>query len=158
MNCCFWMMNNNKNKIIDINKTQYYGKVDTVFTLRNDFFMCPPFHSYKILDDYDKHNIVIKETKYFFGEETHDGAGYEQYHNRKPYRRITEYSYNRILKQQSISRGSQTTSSRSNHSRYGHNVWCMVNQMANHRFRSHDTHVQLYTLLGRRRRYPHGYS
>ena len=81
MNCCFWMMNNNKNKIIDITNTRYYGKVDTVFTLRNDFFMCPPFHSYKILDDYDKHNIVIKETKYFFGEETHDGAGYEQYHN-----------------------------------------------------------------------------
>ena len=83
MNCCFWMMNNNNNnnKKIDISNTRYYGKVDTIFTLRNDFFMCPPFHSYNIIDNYDKKNIVINEIKYFFGDETHDGAGYQQYHD-----------------------------------------------------------------------------
>ena len=148
MNCCLHMINNNNNnskKLIDITKTQYYGKVNTdfvprvanakssvsfplrsgkavpswaptflrepiptspsfttgnipfvsesrfcsafgltkpsTFTLRNDFFMCPPFHSYKILDEYDKNNIVIKERIYFYGDETHDGVGYEQYHD-----------------------------------------------------------------------------
>ena len=80
MDYCLCMINNNSKKIIDITKTQYYGKINTIFTLRNDFFLYPPFHSYKILDDYDKNNIVIKETKYFYGDETHDGAGYEQYH------------------------------------------------------------------------------
>ena len=44
-------MNNNK-KIIDITTIQYYEKIDTIFTLRNDYFMCPPFNSYKILNDY----------------------------------------------------------------------------------------------------------
>ena len=82
MNWCLCMINNNNSKkIIDIMKTQYYGKVNATFTLRNDFFMCPPFHSYTILDDYDKNNIVINETKYFYGDETHDGVGYEQYHD-----------------------------------------------------------------------------
>ena len=110
MDCCLWTINNNSKKIIDTMKTQYYGKVNTfdtgfssfakknldvesrfcsafgltkpsTFTLRNDFFMCPPFHSYKILDEYDKNNIVIKERKYFYGDETHDGVGYEQYHD-----------------------------------------------------------------------------
>ena len=73
------MMNNN-NKI-DITETLYYGKVDTVFTLINDFFMCPPFHSYKILDDYDKNHIVIKETKYFYDDKNNEGAGHKQYHD-----------------------------------------------------------------------------
>ena len=73
-------MNNNK-KIIDITTIQYYEKIDTIFTLRNDYFMCPPFNSYKILNDYDKNNIVIKDTKIFYNEKNNEGAGYKQYHD-----------------------------------------------------------------------------
>lgn len=80
MDCCFHTMNNN-NKIIDINKIEYNGNVDTTFTLRNDFFLYPPFHSYKILDDYDKNNIIIKERQYSYGDKNHEGAGYKQYHD-----------------------------------------------------------------------------
>jgi hypothetical protein len=71
----------NINKIIDITKTQYYGKVSKTFTLRNDFFLYPPFHLYKILDDYDRNNIIIKERNNFDGDKICEGAGYEQYHD-----------------------------------------------------------------------------
>ena len=75
------MTDDNSKKIIDISKTQYYDKVDTTFTLKNNFFMCPPFYAYKILDDYDKNNIVIKETKYFYDDKNNEGAGHKLYHD-----------------------------------------------------------------------------
>ena len=68
-------------KIIDIRKTKYYGNNKKTFILRNDFFMCPPFYSYKILDDYNKTHIEIKEIKYIYGDEMMDDVGYEQYHH-----------------------------------------------------------------------------
>jgi hypothetical protein len=96
----------NSKKIIDITDTLYYDKVDSIFTLRNDYFMCPPFYSYKILDDYgcgirsvvednhayseglrrspeeyDKNHIVIKTTKHFYDEKNYEGAGHKQYHD-----------------------------------------------------------------------------
>lgn len=80
-----WLLSfiyNTNKQTININKLQYYGKIDTVFTLRNDFFMCPPFHEYKILDNYDKQNIVIKDEHIHVPEhDNRDGAGKEQYHH-----------------------------------------------------------------------------
>lgn len=72
----------NSKKIIDITDTLYYDKIDSIFTLRNDYFMCPPFYSYKILDDYDKNHIVINTTKYFYDNaKGNEGAGHKQYHD-----------------------------------------------------------------------------
>lgn len=72
----------NDKKIIDVTKMLYYDKVDTIFTLRNDYFMCPPFHSYKIVDDYDKNNIVMTVTKHYYDDANkNEGAGYKQYHD-----------------------------------------------------------------------------
>ena len=69
-------------KIIDITDTLYYDKVDSIFTLRNDFFLFPPFYSYKILDDYDKNHIVINTTKHFYDNaKGNEGAGHKQYHD-----------------------------------------------------------------------------
>ena len=70
-----------KEKTITLSQKIYRGQINTIFVFRNDFFLCPPFNGNKILDDYDKNNITIKDNKIFYGDETHDGAGYEQYHN-----------------------------------------------------------------------------
>jgi len=70
-----------KEKTIDLSQKRYHGEIDTIFIFRNDFFLCPPFFENKILNDYDKNHIVIKDIKYFYGDETHDGSGYELYHN-----------------------------------------------------------------------------
>lgn len=75
------MNNNNSNEIINLSRTEYYGKIGTIFTFRNDFFLYPPFHSYKILDDYKNDcNIIITETKVFYGDKN-EGAGHKHYHH-----------------------------------------------------------------------------
>ena len=80
MDCCFGLMDSAIEKTMTPSRTRYYGRIGTGFMFRNDFFLCPPFYNYKILEDYDKEHTIIKETdRYYYGDELADGAGYEIY-------------------------------------------------------------------------------
>ena len=70
-----------KEKTITLSQKTYKGQTNTIFVFRNDFFLYPPFNGHKILDDYDKNNITIKDNKIYYCDELQEGAGYKQYHN-----------------------------------------------------------------------------